>query len=68
MVLVSTYIATIDTWGHVVHLFTIIDIVGIALSARGGHPARAGTRGGGTTSATCVATAVFIDRYLAGVG
>jgi len=37
VVLVSTYIATIDTWGHVVHLFTIIDIVGIALSARGGR-------------------------------
>ena len=33
MVLVSAYGATLDTWGHVVHIFTIIDIVGIALRA-----------------------------------
>jgi len=31
VVLVSAYGATLDTWGHVVHIFTIIDIVGIAL-------------------------------------
>jgi len=30
--LVSAYGATLDTWGHVAHIFTIIDIVGIALS------------------------------------
>ena len=32
MVLVSAYGATLDTWGQVVHNFTIIDIVGIALT------------------------------------
>jgi len=31
VVLVSAYGATLDTWGHVVHSFTIIDAVGIAL-------------------------------------
>jgi len=31
VVLISAYGATLDTWGHVVHISTIIDVVGFAL-------------------------------------
>jgi len=34
VVLVSAYGATLDTWGHVVHIFTIIDVVGFALKTQ----------------------------------
>ena len=47
MVLISAYGATLDTWCHVVHIFTIVDVVGIAHRAgnhcpvpRYTHPAR----------------------------
>jgi len=51
MVLVSAYYATLDTWGHVVHIFTIIDVVGFALNDT---VASCATAGGGALTAPAV--------------